>query len=72
MLVGLTKAGAVSVAAMRAARQTRLDRILAAWSEDERSGFAGLLARFNAALLEADRASISPAEKDLGMRCKGR
>ena len=56
VLVGLTKAGAVSVAAMRAARQKRLDRILADWSENERSGFARLLARFNAALLEADRA----------------
>lgn len=56
VLVGLTPAGAASIATMREARQKRLGRILADWSEDERDGFAGLLARFNAALLEADRA----------------
>ncbi len=56
VLVGLTPAGAASVAAMRAARRGRLVRILADWSEDERDAFAGLLKRFNAALLEADRA----------------
>jgi len=56
VLVGLTPAGAASVAAMRAARQGRLVRILADWSEDERDAFADLLKKFNAALLEADRA----------------
>lgn len=56
VLVGLTPAGAASVASMRAARQERLGRILADWSEEDREGFAGLLQRFNAALLEADRA----------------
>lgn len=56
VLVCLLPAGAASIAAMRAARQKRLGRILAGWSEEEREGFAGLLARFNAALLDADRA----------------
>lgn len=56
VLVGLTPAGATSVAAMREVRQTRLGRILADWSDAEREAFAGLLKRFNASLLEADRA----------------
>ncbi|WP_370676922.1 MarR family winged helix-turn-helix transcriptional regulator [Pleomorphomonas sp. PLEO] len=56
VLVGLTPSGAASVADMRAARQGRLGRILADWNETEREAFAGLLKRFNAALLEADRA----------------
>lgn len=56
VLVSLTSAGAGSVAIMRAARQTRLGRILAHWTEAEREGFASFLKRFNAALLEADRA----------------
>lgn len=56
VLVGLKPAGAASIAAMRAARQRRLGRILDDWGEDEREAFADLLARFNAALLEADRA----------------
>ena len=56
VLVHLLPAGAASIAAMRKARQTRLGRFLAGWSEDEREQFAGLLARFNVALLEADRA----------------
>lgn len=56
VLVGLTPVGAASIVAMREARQGRLGRILADWSEGERDAFAGLLARFNAALLEADRA----------------
>ncbi len=56
VLVSLTPVGAESVVSMRAARRKRLDRILADWSEAERDGFAGFLKRFNAALLEADRA----------------
>lgn len=56
VLVSLTATGAESIASMRAARQKRLGRILADWSEAEREGFAGFLKRFNAALLEADRA----------------
>lgn len=55
VLVHLLPAGAASIVAMRDARQKRLGRILADWEEHEREDFAGLLARFNAALLEADR-----------------
>lgn len=55
VLVSLTPAGAESVAAMREARQKRLGRVLAAWSEEDQHTLAMLLGRFNAALLDADR-----------------
>lgn len=55
MLLRATAEAAAAVAAMRRTRCERLDRLLADWPEAEREQFGALLARFNAALVRAER-----------------
>lgn len=53
--VGLTPQGASTVADMRVLRRARLAKILTDWPQADLHQFAKLLARFNAALVNADR-----------------
>lgn len=55
MLLRATSEAAAAVAAMRRTRCERLDRLLVDWPEAEREQFGALLARFNTALVRAER-----------------
>ncbi len=59
VLVGMTAFGAAAFAKMRAERCARLGMILADWSEDEQDRLGALLGRFNAALVESDKAEMA-------------
>lgn len=63
MLLRATPEAAAAVAAMRRTRCERLDRLLADWPEAEREQFGTLLARFNAALVRAEREEARATER---------